>query len=155
MNKYAKLLISIVIPLSIGFLGSFFTTTGEGSWYSQINKPVFNPPNFLFGPVWTTLFVLIGISFYLIWQKGFGKDKKFLIGIFGLQLLLNFLWSFFFFGLENPLIALFDIFLLIAAIIINIIIYYRKQKLSGILLIPYLLWVCFATLLNYAIYILN
>lgn len=155
MNKYLKLLISIIIPLTIGFLGSFFTKTGEGSWYSLINKPVFNPPNYLFGPVWTTLFVLIGISFYLIWQKGFGKNKQLVIGIFGLQLLLNFLWSFFFFGLENPLIALFDIFLLIIVIIINIIIYYRINKWSGILLIPYLLWVCFATILNLAIFTLN
>ncbi len=149
-----KLAISIVIPLIIGFLGSFFTRSSVSSWYLTIAKPVFQPPSWLFGPVWTFLFILIGISFYLIWINKY-KNKNLAYIIYSIQLFLNFLWSLLFFGLRNPLYALIEIFVLWAIILTNIIVFYKISKASAFLLIPYLLWVTFATILNFAIVLLN
>jgi len=153
--KITKLVASILIPLVIGFLGSFFTSSSVNNWYATINKPTFNPPNWIFGPVWTVLFFLIGISFYLVWKKGFGKNKIKIIGIYALQLLLNFIWSLLFFGLQSPALALIEIIILWFVILANIIIFYKSTKIAGYILIPYLLWVSFATVLNFAIFILN
>ncbi|MEM2121650.1 MAG: TspO/MBR family protein [Candidatus Woesearchaeota archaeon] len=135
-----------------------FTSKSVNTWYPTLNKPFFNPPNYLFAPVWTTLFLLIGISFYFVWKKDFGKKRKtkFLcLSIYFTQLFFNFLWSFLFFGLKNPLLAFVDIIFLWFLILTNIIVFYKINKISGYLLIPYLLWVSFATILNYYIIILN
>jgi len=163
MKKIFKFIISIAIPLIIGFLGSFFTSGSVNSWYTTINKPSFNPPNWIFGPVWTILFIMIGLSFYLVWIKDFGKQgrkqnekqKKRIIGVYCVQLALNFLWSVFFFGLRNPLLSFMEIIILWFFIITNIILFYRVSEKAGYLLIPYLLWVSFAAILNFAIVILN
>ncbi|MDN5327892.1 MAG: translocator protein [Candidatus Woesearchaeota archaeon] len=153
--KYTKLIISILIPLVIGFLGSFFTNSSVNSWYTTLNKPSFNPPNWLFAPAWTILFILIGISFYLVWKENFGNKDKLVIGIYSIQLFLNLMWSFLFFGLKNPFLALIEIIVLWFVILANIIIFYRIKREAGLLLIPYILWVSFATVLNYFIFILN
>ncbi len=155
MEDYQKLAVSVLIPLLIGFLGSFFTSSSVESWYATLDKPSFNPPNWLFAPVWTTLFVLIGISFYLAWKKDFGKNKKAAIAVYSLQLLLNLFWSLLFFGLKNPLLALAELAVLWAAILANAVLFYRISTLAGLLLVPYLLWVSFAGILNYFIFALN
>jgi len=155
MAKYLKLVVSIAICLIVGFLGSLLTTPSIKTWYVNINKPSFNPPNWLFGPVWTVLFILIGISFYEVWVLNFGTKKTLAISIFALNLILNLLWSLLFFYLKTPLLALVDLIALWIAILINIFVFYGISKPAGILLIPYLLWVSFAGVLNYYIYVLN
>ena len=155
MKKIVKFLISIFIPLIIGFLGSFFTSSSVNTWFTTINKPSFNPPSFLFAPVWTTLYILIGLSFYLVWEKNFGKEKQKVIGVYSLQLFLNLLWSLLFFGLQNPLLGLINIIVLWLVILANIILFFRVSKKASYLLVPYLLWVSFATILNFSIFILN
>ena len=155
MKNTFKLIISVLIPLIIGFLGSFFTASSVDSWYTTINKPSFNPPGWIFAPVWTTLYILIGLSFYLVWKKIFGEERKKVIIVYSMQLLLNLLWSVLFFGLRSPLLGLIDIIILIAFIIANTIIFYKISKTAGYLLIPYLLWVSFASVLNFSIFLLN
>ncbi|HOK91754.1 MAG TPA: tryptophan-rich sensory protein [Spirochaetota bacterium] len=153
--NYIKLVISIAIPLFIGFIGSFFTSSSVDTWYKTLKKPDFNPPNWVFSPVWTLLFILIGLSFYIIWKNNFGGKKVLLLNIFFTQLFANLIWSLFFFGLRSPFWALIDIIVLWLAILVNIIVFYRVSKPAGILLVPYILWVSFAALLNFYLYILN
>jgi benzodiazapine receptor len=153
MKKPLTLVFSIIVCLAAGFLGSFFTITSIGSWYSTINKPFFNPPNFIFGPVWSFLYIMMGISLYLVLTNK--KKNKVALVLFFIQLILNSLWSILFFGLQNPLLAFMEILLLWAAIFITIKKFYKISKASASLLIPYLLWVTFASVLNLSIYILN
>jgi tryptophan-rich sensory protein len=147
-----KLIISIAICLLVGFTSSFFTTASISTWYKDLNKPSFNPPNYLFGPVWTILYLLMGISLYLVWNN---STDKVAIVFFIIQLALNFLWSFLFFQLKNPLLALIEILVLLAFIIATTIKFYPISKTAAYLLIPYILWVSFATILNFSIYWLN
>lgn len=155
MKKAIKLLISILISFLAGAIGSIFTFSSIPTWYAALNKPSFNPPNFLFGPVWTVLYVVMGISLFLIWNSEKKENKKIAITIFGIQIFLNALWSIVFFGLKNPLAALFVIAALYIFIILNIVKFYKINKVAGLILIPYLLWVSFASVLNYFIMILN
>ena len=155
MKKIFKLAISIFIPLIVGFLGSFFTSSSVNSWFLTLNKPSFNPPNWVFAPAWTILYILIGLSFYLVWEKNFGKEKQKVIAVYALQLFLNFLWSLSFFGLRNPLLGLINIIVLWLVIIANLIVFFKVSKKASYLLIPYLLWVSFASVLNISIFILN
>lgn len=155
MINIKKFSISLAIPLIAGFIGSFFTSSSVNAWYTTLNKPSFNPPNWLFAPVWTILFIMIGISFYMAWSKGFSGQKRLPVTIYSLNLLLNLAWSLLFFGLKAPLIAFIEIIILWIVILINIIVFYRISRTSGILLIPYLLWVSFASILNYFIFHLN
>jgi len=155
MKKEIKLLISILISFLAGAIGSIFTFSSIPTWYATLNKPSFNPPNFLFGPVWTVLYIVMGISLFLIWNSEKKENKKTAITIFGIQLFLNALWSIVFFGLKNPLAALFVIAALYIFIILNIIKFYKINKTAGLILIPYLLWVSFASILNYFVMILN
>jgi translocator protein len=155
-NSLVKLGISILIVLTIGFLGSFFTSSSVNEWYPTINKPSFNPPNWLFGPVWTILYIMIGISIYLVWTtKDKEELKKKTYFAFGTQLVLNFLWSFLFFGNRMILGALICIFALLMAILVNIVFARKISKTAGWLLMPYFAWVGFATILNFAIWMLN
>ena len=155
MKKYTKILISIWLPVLIGSISSYFTLNSIESWYMTLNKPFFNPPNWIFWPVWTLLYVLIWISFYLVWNKWFWRNKNKLKTVYFLQLFLNFLWSFSFFYLENPLLWLINIIFLWIFILYDIFLFYKIDKKSWILLIPYLLWVSFASILNLYIYLLN
>ncbi|MBU0614594.1 MAG: tryptophan-rich sensory protein [Nanoarchaeota archaeon] len=154
MKNAWKLLISIAITFCASAIGGLFTASSVAGWYASLDKPVFNPPNWLFGPVWTVLYLLIGISFYLIWRSNTKSLKK-SSTIFGIQLSLNVLWSIIFFGLKMPWFAFGGIILLIVAISINILDFYKTDKKAAYLLIPYLLWVIFASVLNLAIAILN
>ncbi|CAN5173218.1 TspO/MBR family protein [soil metagenome] len=150
MNKFIKLLSAIIICEGAGIIGSFFTVNSVNTWYSTLNKPFFNPPSWLFGPVWTILYLMMGISLYLIWEK-----KKVDLKWFWIQLVLNSLWSILFFGLKNPGLAFLEIILLWGAIFLTIRGFWKYKRLSAYLLIPYLLWVTFATILNLSIVLLN
>lgn len=156
MPNAVKLIIAIVVSELAGIIGSIFTTPSIDGWYSMLVKPALNPPSWVFGPVWTTLFALMGISAYLIWKRGLEqKDVKIALGIFIGQLILNTLWSIIFFGLHSPFGSLIEIIFLWLAIIATIVAFYRISKTAGWLLLPYLLWVSFASYLNYMIYVLN
>lgn len=155
MKNFFKLIISILICQSAGIIGSFFTVSSLGSWYQTINKPSFNPPGYLFGPVWITLYLLMGISLYLVWSKKGNAEIKIPLIIFFAQLFFNTIWSVLFFGFQSPVLALTDIIILLVLIIMTIISFYRVSKPAAFLMIPYILWVSFATVLNYYIVKLN
>jgi benzodiazapine receptor len=156
MKKYLKLVASIVICQMAGILGAVFTTNSVDTWYSTITRPDIAPPNWIFGPVWTTLFLLMGISLYIVWNKGLQtRESKVAVSVFGFQLVLNTLWSIIFFGLHNPGLAFIEIIFLWISILASIILFYRISKVAAYLLIPYILWVSFAAFLNYNIWILN
>jgi len=152
MKKIWKLIISLLLPFLVSAVGGFFTSSSVSTWYVELQKPSFNPPNWVFGPVWTILYLLMGIALYLVWIKKY--DKK-AFAAFGVQLFLNMMWSIFFFGMQMPLLAFIEIILLWTAILIAIVYFYRIRKLSAYLLIPYLLWVSFAAVLNFFIFYLN
>ncbi len=154
MDKRLRLIISISIPLLTGFVSSLFTMSSVFSWYAVLKKPAFTPPNWIFGPVWTALYILMGISLYLAWSSK-SKPKKFAFFIFGVQMAFNFLWSIIFFGMHSPLLAFAEIILLWTAILVTIICFYRISRTAAYLMIPYLLWVSFAALLNFSIIQLN
>jgi benzodiazapine receptor len=151
-----KLLFSIIVCEAVGIFGALFTTSAIPTWYAGLKKPSFSPPNWIFGPVWTLLYALMGIAAYLIWQQGIAKSAvRQALFLFTLQLILNFLWSFFFFKLQLPIYALIEILLLWVLILATIISFYQINKTAGFILVPYLLWVSFATLLNFYIVKLN
>ncbi|NJD52450.1 MAG: tryptophan-rich sensory protein [Candidatus Methanoperedens sp.] len=151
-----KLIISITICLFAGFLGSLFTTPAIPTWYATLTKPSFAPPDWLFFPVWTTLFVMMGISLYLVWRRGLeGQQVKNALVIFAVQLILNVLWSAAFFGLRSPLSGLIEISILWISIAFTIMIFMKISRTAGLLLIPYLIWVSFAAILNFMIWRLN
>jgi tryptophan-rich sensory protein len=150
-----KLIIACVFCLSVGWIGSLFTDSISG-WYQELNKPFFNPPGWVFAPVWTALYIMIGVSAFLIWQKGvFEKKVKIALGFFIIQLLLNAIWTPLFFGLKSPFAAFLDIVFLWLAILITIASFYRLSKAAAFLLMPYILWVTFAAVLNFSIMIMN
>ena len=152
-----KLIFSILICQTAGIIGSLFTTSSISSWYSTINKPSFNPPNWIFGPVWITLYIMMGISLYLVWQKSdlSGISVKRALILFGIQLALNSLWSIIFFGLHSPMAAFFEIVVLWVFILLTILEFWKISHLAGWLLVPYLFWVTFASILNFSIWRLN
>ncbi|OGZ34582.1 MAG: TspO protein [Candidatus Portnoybacteria bacterium RBG_19FT_COMBO_36_7] len=154
--KIFKLAVSILVCQGAGIIGSFFTLPAISTWYTTLLKPGFNPPNWIFAPVWTLLFLLMGISLYLIWNRGLrDKETKKAIFIFGVQLILNMIWSVLFFGLQSPLYAFIEIIILWFAILLTIISFYKIFKAAAYLLLPYILWVTFASALNFSILILN
>jgi len=146
----------IIVSQLAGVIGSVFTSSSIPTWYSTLEKPALNPPSWVFGPVWTTLFVLMGIAAYLIYEHGFKKKNvRRALAFFALQLVLNTLWSILFFGLQNPGLALVEIAILWLSIMTCIVLFYNIHKMAAYLLIPYILWVSFASYLNYALWILN
>jgi len=151
-----KLIVSILVCQLAGIIGSIFTAPSVATWYLALNKPSFTPPNWLFAPVWIILFLLMGISLYLIWQKGFAeKENKKALLWFILQLVFNILWSFVFFGLQSPIYGLVVIVILWIFILETILQFMKISKLAGKLLIPYILWVTLAAFLNFSIWQLN
>lgn len=153
MKKSLPLIISLAVPFAVAYLGSSVTTPSIGNWYASLNKPSFSPPNWIFGPIWTLLFLLMGIASYLVWKKQ--KKIKAPLKLYGLQLVFNFLWSYFFFGLHWPDLALLDIILLWVFIFFTVRSFYRVKKTAAYLLYPYLAWVSFASILNLSIFLLN
>ena len=154
MNKYLKLFISLLLPQIAGGLGAFFTLSSVQSWYLTLNKPSWNPPSWLFGPVWTTLYVLMGIACFLIWKSGHPRKKQ-VLTLYFLQLFLNFLGSPAFFGAQNPMLGILVILPLWGCIIACIFFFRKINTWAAVLMIPYLIWVSFATVLNATIWYLN
>ncbi len=162
INNFSKLIIAIAISELAGIIGSVFTTPSIPTWYATLVKPALNPPNWVFGPVWTTLFALMGISAFLVWSSYAratdGQRKravKVALVLFGVQLVLNTLWSIIFFGLHSPFWAFIEIIILWLAILTTIIAFSRISKPAAWLLAPYILWVSFASYLNCSIWMLN
>ena len=156
MNNTFKLIIAIIIPVAVGAISGFFTATGVESWYQTINKPSWNPPGWIFGPVWTTLYVMRGIALFLVWKSDSSDVlKKTAIALFAIQLILNFFWSFIFFDQQQIGWALVEIIVMWFFILLTIFAFGNVSKLAAWLLVPYISWVSFATILNYTIWKLN
>jgi tryptophan-rich sensory protein len=154
-NKY-KLPVSIAICLLVGFLSGISTSDNISGWYSTLEKPSFNPPNWIFGPVWTFLYILMGIALGKLWSSdSSGKEKNKAIFVFGSQLAVNALWGIFFFGMQNPFLAFIDIIILIILIVYTIKLFKPINRMASWLLYPYLVWVSFAAVLNLSIVVLN
>ena len=154
-SEILKLIASVILCQLAGFLGSLFTTPAIPTWYATLKKPFFTPPNWIFGPVWISLFILMGISLFYVWRRPDHPEFKKALIFFFVQLILNVLWSLAFFGLRLPLLGLVDIILLWIAILLTIRHFSKVSKFAGALLLPYLVWVSFATLLNFSLWILN
>jgi translocator protein len=150
-----KLMVSIGLPLAVGAIAGMYTSAAVPEWYANLNRPSFNPPGWVFGPVWTVLYILIGISLFLIWKEEPGQARNWAIGVFFVQLALNFAWSFIFFYSKMIGPALIEIIVLWITIVIMLLLFYKIRPLAAYINIPYLLWVSFATALNASYYLLN
>jgi benzodiazapine receptor len=156
-GSVARLVVACVVSLSAGAIGSLSVTDhGFTSWYAAIEKPAFTPPGWVFGPVWTVLYLLMGVAAFLVWQRGLGSRLvRVALAWFLVQLVLNASWTPVFFGLHRIGLALQVIVLLWAAIVVTMYYFFRVSRWAGLLLIPYLLWVSFAAVLNASIWHLN
>jgi len=156
LKEILKLLTSIIACQCAGLIGSIFTMNAIPTWYATLQKPAFTPPNWLFAPAWGTLYLLMGISAFLIWKRGLDNPqvKRALI-VFLIQLALNALWSVVFFGLESPLYGVIVIAALWIAILLTILNFFKISTTAGLLLLPYILWVSFAAVLNISVWLLN
>lgn len=156
LNNFFKLVITIIVSQLAGVIGSVFTVSSIPNWYAVLQKPSFSPPNWIFGPVWVTLYLLMGVAAFLVWRHGFERrEVRRALAIFGGQLVLNTLWSIIFFGLRNPFWAFVEIIVLWLAILVMIFAFYKISRPAAYLLLQYILWVSFAGYLNYSIWILN
>ena len=156
LSNFYKLTIAIIVSELAGVIGSLFTFPAIGGWYANLTRPNVAPPNWIFGPVWTTLFLLMGIAAFLVWKKGFNnKNVRKALALFAIQLVLNALWSIIFFGLNSLGGALIELFVLWVAIVATIFAFARVSKAAAWLMIPYILWVTFAAYLNFSFWILN
>jgi translocator protein len=154
-KQILKLVASLLLPLGVGGIAGVFTTEAIPGWYASLVQPLFTPPNWVFGPVWTTLYIIMGISLYLIWKLVASKQRNHAILVFMLQLLLNFFWSFFFFHFKMIGVALINIVALWIIITVMLVRFYKLKPVAAYVNIPYLLWVTFATALNAAYFLLN
>lgn len=155
--KILRLSGCILVSASAGVIGSVFTARSVTTWYADLAKPAFTPPGWLFGPVWTVLYIVMGVALYLVWQKssGGGRDVVPAVVLFFTQLLLNAAWSVIFFGEREIFIALVEISVLWVLVLLTVISFWRVTPVAGVLLLPYLLWVGFAAVLNHSIWQLN
>jgi len=148
-------IISILIAQCAGGIGAFFTTNSVGTLYTTLSKPLWNPPSWLFGPVWILLYTLMGIAAALVYQHKGSKQTTRALSLYTVQLALNALWSILFFGMKNPGGSFVEIIILLGFIIVTTILFWRVNTWAGILMLPYIAWVSFATYLNYTIWQLN
>lgn len=162
MNKTSvkplPLIISILIAQAAGIVGSFFTASSVSTWYVDLALPAVAPPSWVFAPVWITLYALMGVAAYLIWRRrgtSLASDVPWALAVYGVHLVFNALWSIIFFGLHNPGLALIEILILLLLIVLTTVLFWRIDRCAGWLLVPYMVWVTFATYLNYAIWMLN
>lgn len=151
MNKFILLVQAVMICLGAGLIGSIATSQSVISWYPTLNKSFINPPSWLFAPVWTVLYIMMGFALYYAWRS----KKKVDLTWFWVQLGLNVIWSFLFFGLQNPWFAFYEIILLWVAIVLTIVAFWKPVRRSAYLLFPYLAWVSFASILNLSIALIN
>lgn len=156
LSDPARLIVSIALTLCAGLVGSVFTAPQIPGWYAGLAKSPLNPPAWVFGPVWTVLFILMGISLFLVWREGIERpDVRVALLVFGVQLVLNVLWSVLFFGLQSSFLAFLEIIVLWCAILATIVLSARVSTAAAWLLVPYLLWVSFAAYLTWAVWTLN
>ena len=156
VKSYPALALFVIACILAGSSGSVFTYPNIATWYASLEKPFFTPPNWLFGPAWTTLFILMGISIYLVWEKtGFRNKGRNALYLFVFQFALNILWSLLFFGLRSPLLGVADIIPLWVSILACVVVFRRIRKWAGYFMLPYLVWVTFAALLNVSVWLLN
>jgi benzodiazapine receptor len=157
MNKITRILAVVVTCLAIGYFSGIVTRTSVDTWYPTLIKPSFNPPNWVFAPAWSLLYLLMGVAAGLVWDRiEYEKEAvKNALVFFAIQLALNALWSYLFFGLMNPLLALLEVFVLWLMIYETLLKFIKINKIAGYLLVPYLLWVSYATVLNASIWWLN
>jgi benzodiazapine receptor len=157
LNKITKIVVALIICLMVGYSASIVTRPSVETWYSTIIKPSFNPPNWIFMPVWTLLYILMAVAAGLVWDKikEQNQEVKVALGFFLIQLTLNAIWSYIFFGLKNPMLALIEIALLWLMIYETYLKFTKINKTAGYLLIPYMAWVAFAGILNASIWWLN
>ena len=149
---WAWLAVSIAVPLAVGALGGLVT---DASWYLELRRPAFAPPGWIFGPVWTVLYACMGTAAWWVWRAAGWRKARGALTLYGAQLALNALWSPIFFGMHAMGWALVDILLMIVAIAATLVAFWRIERRAGLLLIPYLLWVAFATVLNWSLWTLN
>lgn len=151
-----KVIISLAVTFSAPLIASFVTAPAGSEWYANLNKPSFTPPGWIFGPVWTVLYILMAVSAGLVWHKGLaGPIVRMALAFYLLQLVLNGLWMPLFFGVRMPLLAFIDIVLLWAAIILTILAFARVSRYAAMLMLPYLAWTSFAAVLNFSLWYLN
>lgn len=151
-----KLIVAVLVSELAGVVGSVFTAPAIPGWYAELAKPALTPPGWVFGPVWVALFALMGIAAFLVWRQGWErKNIRFALGIFGVQLVLNILWSVIFFGLQSLGWAFAELVILWLAILVTIVVFYKISRLAALLLVPYILWVSFAGYLNLSIWQLS
>lgn len=142
----------LVLSFSAAAIGGFFL---PGAWYAALQKPAWNPPNWIFGPVWTALYATMAIAAWLVWKRGGFAGQRVALSFFLAQLLFNALWSPLFFGLRHPALAFVDIVLLWLALLGTVVVFWKARPIAGMLLLPYLAWVTFAGALNFALWQLN
>ncbi|MFH0971391.1 MAG: TspO/MBR family protein [Candidatus Micrarchaeota archaeon] len=155
MLDWKKLLVSIIGCELAGGIGAIFTSPNIPTWYAALAKPSFSPPNWVFFPVWTTLYLMMGVSVYLVWNREKNKQAEMGLKFFGVQLLLNILWSFLFFGMKSPFLGLIGIIALWLSIALTIRQFWKINRNAAYLLVPYILWVSFAAILNFSVWQLN
>lgn len=153
--RFVPLIISILLAQAAGIIGSFFTASSVTTWYPTLTKPSWNPPSWIFAPVWITLYLLMGLAAHLVWQNRTVPGAKWALAFYLIQLILNTFWSIIFFGMQNPELAFFEIIALLVFIIITTVLFWRINSIAGMLMIPYILWVSFATFLNFTLWQLN
>ncbi len=156
MKQRIILLIALIIPQLAGAFGALFTTSAIPTWYATLVRPDIAPPNSVFGPVWTTLYLLMGLASYLVYRKGIEKrEVRIALGVYAAHLILNAAWSIVFFGLKDIGLALIVVSLLWLSIVATMVLFARLSKMAVVLFLPYLFWVSFASYLNYAFWVLN
>ena len=149
------LFVFVALCFLVSAAGGMVTATSVDTWYQALAKPSFNPPDWVFAPVWTTLYLLMGVSGWRVWRRSASRATRGALALFGLQLFLNFAWSVLFFGFQRIDLALIDIVILFVAIVANMILFWRIERLATLLLVPYAAWVVFAIVLNVFIWLLN
>lgn len=156
MQNAIRLFVSVTAPLVVGGLSGIATARSVSDWYPTLRKPVFNPPSWVFGPVWTALYALMGIALYIVWRHGWDRPEvRWAMALFAVQLVLNGLWSILFFGMRAPGLAFLEIVLLWLAVAATVFAFWQTTPRAGTLMVPYLAWVSFAAVLNGSIWWLN
>jgi translocator protein len=155
LSDWLALGVSIAVCFAAAGVGSMFTTPEIGGWYARLAKPSWTPPNWVFGPTWSALYLMMAVAAWLVWRESGLRAAALPLAVFAVQLVFNMLWSIIFFGMHRAGPAFVDIVLLWGAILVTIILFWRVRAMAGALLLPYLLWVTYASALNYSIWKMN